>query len=62
MIFMGQKVGTCQKRIMLELLRRMLKNIAKSNQRLPTHCNTPIMSGYRPETNTSVKLKDEGAK
>ena len=36
------------------------QNIAKSNQSLPTHCKTPIMSGYCPETDTSPELKYEG--
>ena len=36
------------------------QNIAESNQRLPTHCKTPITSGYRPETDTSPNIKAEG--
>ena len=36
------------------------KNVAKSNQQLLTCCKTPIMSGYRPETDTSPELKSEG--
>ena len=36
------------------------QNLVKSKQRLPTCCKTPIMSGYRPETDTSSKLKVEG--
>ena len=36
------------------------KNIAKSNQHLPTRCKTPIMSGYPPETDTFPELKDKG--
>ena len=31
----------------------------KSNQCLPTHCKTPIIYGYRPETDTSSELKYE---
>ena len=31
------------------------QNLAKYNQRLPTRCKTPIMSKYRPETDTSPK-------
>ena len=36
------------------------QNHAKSNQLLPIHCKTPIMSGYRPETDTSPEIKAEG--
>ena len=35
-------------------------NLAKSNQCLPTHCKTSIISDYFPETETSPKLKAEG--
>ena len=34
-------------------------NLAKSNQCLPTHCKTSIVSDYFPETDTSPKLKSE---
>ena len=37
-------------------------NLAKYNQHLPTCCKTPIMSGYRPETDTLPKTKAEGVK
>ena len=36
------------------------QNLAKSNQRLPTCCKTPMMSGYCPETDTLPKIKAEG--
>ena len=36
------------------------QNLAKYNQRLPTRCKTPIMSGYWPETDTLPDLKAEG--
>ena len=36
------------------------QNLAKSNQRLPTCCKTPIMSGYWRENDTSTKLKTKG--
>ena len=36
------------------------KNLVKSNQRLPTCCKNPIISGYIPETYTLPELKDEG--
>ena len=36
------------------------QNIEKSNQRLPNCCKTPIISGYRTETDTSPNLKSEG--
>ena len=36
------------------------KNIAKSNQGLPTLCKTPIVSGYWPEIDTSPKIKAGG--
>ena len=34
--------------------------LAKQNQRLLTHCKTPIMSGYWPETDTLTEIKVEG--
>ena len=45
---------------MLELLWIMLKNLAKSNQCLPTRCKTPVMSGYWPVTDSLIELKTEG--
>ena len=36
------------------------QNLAKSNQRLPTGCKTPIVSGYRPETDTPPEINYEG--
>ena len=36
------------------------KTLAESNQRLPTKCQTPLSSGYRPELDTSPELKTEG--
>ena len=35
------------------------QNIAKSNQRIPTRCKNPIMSGYHSDTDTSPVLKDK---
>ena len=37
------------------------QKIAKSNQRLPTGCKTP-MYGYWPETDTFTDIKAEGVK
>ena len=34
--------------------------LAETNQLLPTKCRTPLSSGYRPELDTSPKLKTEG--
>ena len=34
--------------------------LAKTNQRLPTRCGTPLKSGYRPEMDTSPELKQDG--
>ena len=34
--------------------------LAETNQRLPTKCQTPLSSGYRPELDTSPELKAEG--
>ena len=34
--------------------------LAETNQCLPTKCRTPLSSGYRPELDTSPKLKTEG--
>ena len=46
---------------MLKLLWIVLKtNLAKSNQYLKTHCETPIISGYRSETDSLPELKSEG--
>ena len=36
------------------------QNLGKSNQRLPTRGNTPIMFGYWPETDTPPNLNAEG--
>ena len=36
------------------------QTLAETNQRLPTKCRTPLSSGYRPELDTSPKLKSEG--
>ena len=38
------------------------QTLAKSNQRLPTCCKTPIMPGYCTETDTSTNIKAEGVK
>ena len=38
------------------------QNLAKSNQSLPTSCNSPIMYVYCPKTYTSPKIKTEGLK
>ena len=35
-------------------------SFAKSNQRLPTCCNIPTISGYHPETVTLPELESEG--
>ena len=35
------------------------KTLAKTNQHLPTKCQTPLCSGYRPELDTSPELKRE---
>ena len=34
--------------------------LAKTDQRLPTKCGTPLKSGYRPELDTSPELKQDG--
>ena len=34
--------------------------LAKTNQRLPTRCGTPLKSGYQPELDTSPELKQDG--
>ena len=34
--------------------------LAKTDQRLPTKCGTPLKSGYRPELDTSPELKQYG--
>ena len=36
------------------------QTLAETNQRLPTKCQTPLSSGYRPEFDTSSELKTEG--
>ena len=36
------------------------QTLAKSNQRLPIKCRTPLSSGYRPELDTSPELQTEG--
>ena len=36
------------------------QNLAKSKQRLPTRSKNPIMSSYRPETDTLLELKAKG--
>ena len=36
------------------------QTLAETNQRLPTKCQTPLSSGYRPELDTSPELKTEG--
>ena len=34
--------------------------LAKTDQRLPTKCGTPLKSGYRPELGISPELKQDG--
>ena len=34
--------------------------LARTDQRLPTKCGTPLKSGYRPELGTSPELKQDG--
>ena len=34
--------------------------LAKTGQKLPTKCGTPLKSGYEPELDTSPELKQEG--
>ena len=34
--------------------------LAKTDQRLPTKCGTPLKSGYQPELDTSPELKQDG--
>ena len=34
--------------------------LAKTNQRTPTKCGTPLRSGYQPELDKSPELKQDG--
>ena len=36
------------------------EKLAKSEKRLPSRCNTPLKSGYRPEMDDSCELKADG--
>ena len=38
----------------------MEKVLARTDQKLPTKCGTPLKSGYRPELDTSPELKQDG--
>ena len=41
-------------------LQNFNETLEKSEKRLSGHCVTPLRSGYRPETNDSAELKEDG--
>jgi hypothetical protein len=41
-------------------IKNIEERLAKSGQKLPTRCNTPLASGARPETDVSTELSAAG--